>query len=171
MPEYQAQLKSWVHQQTGLHIRFSAVTPALRWYGPELRFDGLELRSGDDRMSLAQARSGSVAVDVLLRKLRYARRFGRPLVQCEARRGANLPVDLAGAMVEAGFAVPYKLRDYGYAERATFGAQRYLATVCMLRPDLWRARTDRDAFLAGEPSPPDVTIGACARPAPSRQQN
>ncbi len=64
VPEYQAQLKSWVHQQTGLHIRFSAVTPALRWYGPELRFDGLELRSGDDRMSLAQARSGSVAVDV-----------------------------------------------------------------------------------------------------------
>jgi len=64
VPEYQAQIKEWVHQQTGLRIRFNAVTPALRWYGPELQFSALELRSGDDRRGIAAARRGSIAVDV-----------------------------------------------------------------------------------------------------------
>ncbi|MBS0613408.1 MAG: hypothetical protein JSS24_09590, partial [Proteobacteria bacterium] len=64
VPEYQAQIKEWVHQQTGLRIRFNAVTPALRWYGPELQFSALELRSGDDLRGIAAARRGSIAVDV-----------------------------------------------------------------------------------------------------------
>lgn len=63
-PEYQAQIKSWVHEQTGFYIRFAHVYPNLRWYGPELYFDTLELRSKDDLTTVAVARGGSVAVDV-----------------------------------------------------------------------------------------------------------
>lgn len=152
---------------------------SLRLYGIDAPELDQECRQGDQlvacgeaaRRELARLVDGAVVQCVAPDGDLPDESFGRPLVQCEVRRGANLPVDLAGAMVEAGYAIPYKLRDYGYAERATFGAQRYLASVCMLRPDLWRARTDRDAFLAGDPSPADITIGACARPAPSRQQN
>ncbi|MBS0399487.1 MAG: hypothetical protein JSR95_12515, partial [Proteobacteria bacterium] len=64
VPEYQGQIRDWVHQQTGLQVRFTRVTPALRWYGPELEFSALELRSGDDLRSIAVARRGSVAIDV-----------------------------------------------------------------------------------------------------------
>ncbi len=63
-PQYQTQIKAWVHEQTGYYIRFAHVYPSLRWYGPELYFDRLELRSRDDRQSLAMARGGSIAVDV-----------------------------------------------------------------------------------------------------------
>ena len=38
-PRYQAQIKDWVHRQTGYHIAFTHVAPAFRWYGPELYFD------------------------------------------------------------------------------------------------------------------------------------
>lgn len=64
VPGYQVQIRDWVHQQTGLQVRFSSVTPALRWYGPELEFAALELRSGDDQRSIAVARRGSIAIDV-----------------------------------------------------------------------------------------------------------
>lgn len=64
VPAYQEQIRAWVHQQTGLRVRFARVTPALRWYGPELEFSALELRSGDDLRSIAVARRGSVAIDV-----------------------------------------------------------------------------------------------------------
>jgi uncharacterized protein (TIGR02099 family) len=48
-PRYQAEIKEWVHAQTGYHIGFAHVSPAFRWYGPELYFDRLELRSKDDQ--------------------------------------------------------------------------------------------------------------------------
>ncbi len=48
-PAYQAEIKQWVHAQTGYHIAFARVSPSFRWYGPELHFDRLELRSKDDR--------------------------------------------------------------------------------------------------------------------------
>ena len=54
-PQYQAQIKDWVYRQTGYHIAFAHVWPAFRWYGPELYFDRLELRSHDDRRVLARA--------------------------------------------------------------------------------------------------------------------
>ena len=38
-----------MHAQTGYHIAFAHVSPAFRWYGPELYFDQLELRSKDDQ--------------------------------------------------------------------------------------------------------------------------
>jgi uncharacterized protein (TIGR02099 family) len=63
-PHYQAQIKEWVHAQTGYHIGFAAVSPAFRWYGPELYFDGLELRSKDDQRVLARAAGGRVAADI-----------------------------------------------------------------------------------------------------------
>ncbi len=64
VPRYQAEIRAWVHQQTGLHVRFSRVSPALRWYGPELSFRDLELRTGDDRRVLARAARGRIGIDV-----------------------------------------------------------------------------------------------------------
>src|ERR1700690_1707177 len=64
VPEYQDELKAWVHQQTGLHIRFTHVAPSLRWSGPELYFDELELRSKDDVRVLARAAGGRIGTDI-----------------------------------------------------------------------------------------------------------
>jgi uncharacterized protein (TIGR02099 family) len=64
VPEYQEQLKAWVHQQIGLHIRFAHVAPSLRWSGPELYFDQLELRSKDDKRVLARAAGGRIGTDI-----------------------------------------------------------------------------------------------------------
>src|SRR5487761_2034740 len=64
VPAYQEEIKAWVHQQTGFHIRFAHVSPALRWYGPELSFRQLELRSGDDRRVLARAARGRIGSDI-----------------------------------------------------------------------------------------------------------
>src|ERR1700683_4875212 len=63
-PAYQAEIKEWVHAQTGYHIRFAGVSPAFRWYGPELHFDKLELRSKDDARVLARAAGGRVGADI-----------------------------------------------------------------------------------------------------------
>jgi len=63
-PAYQAQIKAWVHSQTGYYIGFAHVSPAFRWYGPELYFDRLELRSKDGVRVLARAAGGRVAVDI-----------------------------------------------------------------------------------------------------------
>src|ERR1700744_3000837 len=63
-PQYQAEIKEWVHAQTGYHIRFARVSPSFRWYGPELHFDRLELRSKDDARVLAHAAGGRVAADI-----------------------------------------------------------------------------------------------------------
>jgi uncharacterized protein (TIGR02099 family) len=64
VPAYQEEIKAWVHTQTGLHIRFAHVAPSLRWYGPELYFDRLELRSKDDERVLARAAGGRIGLDV-----------------------------------------------------------------------------------------------------------
>jgi uncharacterized protein (TIGR02099 family) len=64
VPAYQDEIKSWVFRQTGLHVAFAHVSPSLRWYGPELLFDQLELRSRDDRRILARAASGRIGTDI-----------------------------------------------------------------------------------------------------------
>jgi uncharacterized protein (TIGR02099 family) len=63
-PRYQAEIKEWLHAQTGYHIAFAHVSPAFRWYGPELYFDRLELRSKDDQRVLARAAGGRVGADI-----------------------------------------------------------------------------------------------------------
>ena len=63
-PAYQAEIKQWVHAQTGYHIAFARVSPSFRWYGPELHFDRLELRSKDDARVLARAGGGRIAADI-----------------------------------------------------------------------------------------------------------
>jgi uncharacterized protein (TIGR02099 family) len=63
-PQYQAQIKEWVHAQTGYHIGFAHVSPQFRWYGPELYFDRPELRSKDDQRVLARAAGGRIAADI-----------------------------------------------------------------------------------------------------------
>jgi uncharacterized protein (TIGR02099 family) len=64
VPAYQAEIKQWVHAQTGFHIRFAHVAPAWRWTGPELYFDALELRSQDDQRVLVRARGGRIGPDL-----------------------------------------------------------------------------------------------------------
>ena len=63
-PAYQAEIKEWVHAQTGYHIGFAGVSPSFRWYGPELHFDRLELRSKDDKRVLARAAGARIAADI-----------------------------------------------------------------------------------------------------------
>ncbi|MEA3134515.1 MAG: hypothetical protein QOG17_2361, partial [Gammaproteobacteria bacterium] len=63
-PRYQAEIKEWAHNRIGYHIGFAHVSPAFRWYGPELYFDHLELRSKDDRRVLARAAGGRVGADI-----------------------------------------------------------------------------------------------------------
>jgi uncharacterized protein (TIGR02099 family) len=63
-PQYQAEIKEWVHQRIGYRIAFAGVSPAFRWYGPELYFDQLELRSKDGQRVLARAAGGRVGADV-----------------------------------------------------------------------------------------------------------
>src|ERR1700690_4454165 len=63
-PKYQDEIKAWVHEQIGYRIRFAHVWPALPWYGPELYFDRLELRSKDDQRVLARDGGGRLAADV-----------------------------------------------------------------------------------------------------------
>jgi uncharacterized protein (TIGR02099 family) len=63
-PQYQAEIKEWVHAQTGYHIGFAHVSPAFRWYGPELYFDHPELRSKDDQRVLARAGGARIAADI-----------------------------------------------------------------------------------------------------------
>src|SRR5208337_162805 len=62
-PQYQAQIKEWVHGRIGYHIAFADVSPAFRWYGPELYFAQLELRSKDDQRVLARTAGGRVGID------------------------------------------------------------------------------------------------------------
>lgn len=62
-PRYQAEIKDWVHQQIGYRVAFANIWPAFRWYGPELYFDRVELRSQDDQRVLARAAGGRVGVD------------------------------------------------------------------------------------------------------------
>ena len=63
-PQYQAEIKDWVHDRIGYHIAFAHVSPAFRWYGPELYFDQLELRSKDDQRVLVRAAGGRIGADV-----------------------------------------------------------------------------------------------------------
>jgi uncharacterized protein (TIGR02099 family) len=63
-PAYEAEIKEWVYAQTGYHIGFARVSPSFRWYGPELHFERMELRSKDDRRVLARAAGGRVAADI-----------------------------------------------------------------------------------------------------------
>jgi len=63
-PQYQAQIKDWVYRRTGYQIAFAHVWPAFRWYGPELYFDALELRSPDGRRILARAGGGRIGADI-----------------------------------------------------------------------------------------------------------
>jgi len=64
VPAYQVEIKDWVHRQTGFYIRFAHVAPRLHWYGPELYFDQLELRSKDDQRVLARAAGGRIGADI-----------------------------------------------------------------------------------------------------------
>src|SRR6202011_2360664 len=63
-PHYQAEIKHWVHDRIGYRIAFAHVSPAFRWYGPELYFEQLELRSKDGERVLARATGGRIGADL-----------------------------------------------------------------------------------------------------------
>jgi uncharacterized protein (TIGR02099 family) len=63
-PQYQAEIKEWIHGRIGYTIAFARVSPAFRWYGPELYFDRLELRSKDGQRVLARAAGGRIGADL-----------------------------------------------------------------------------------------------------------
>ena len=63
-PRNQVEIKRWVHERIGYNIDFARVSPAFRWYGPELYFDQMELRSKDNQRVLARAAGGRVGVDL-----------------------------------------------------------------------------------------------------------
>ncbi|MEA3149951.1 MAG: hypothetical protein QOD56_890, partial [Gammaproteobacteria bacterium] len=63
-PQYQAEIKDWVHDRIGYRIAFAHVSPAFRWYGPELYFEQLELRSKDGERVLAHAAGGRIGADL-----------------------------------------------------------------------------------------------------------
>ena len=77
VPHYQAEIKDWVHRQTGYTSRFARVAPTLRWYGPELYFERLELRSKDDQRVLARAAGGRIGIDIW-QLMRSGKLFARP---------------------------------------------------------------------------------------------
>ena len=62
-PRNQAEIKQWVHERIGYNIAFVDVSPAFRWYGPELYFDQMELRSRDNQRVLARAAGGRIGAD------------------------------------------------------------------------------------------------------------
>lgn len=64
VPHYQAEIKEWLHGRIGYTIAFAHVSPAFRWYGPELYFDQLELRSTDGQRVLARAAGGRIGADL-----------------------------------------------------------------------------------------------------------
>jgi hypothetical protein len=53
-----------VHAQTGYHIAFARVSPSFRWYGPELHFERMELRSKDDRRGAGAPDGSRLAADI-----------------------------------------------------------------------------------------------------------
>jgi len=63
-PQYQAEIKDWVHDRIGYRIAFAHVSPAFSLYGPELYFDQLELRSEDGQRVLARAAGGRIGADL-----------------------------------------------------------------------------------------------------------
>jgi uncharacterized protein YhdP len=64
LPERRAQLQEWISEKAKLSVEFSALSARFRWYGPELTFTDVTVRSPDRTRVLATARAGSVAFDV-----------------------------------------------------------------------------------------------------------
>jgi uncharacterized protein (TIGR02099 family) len=64
VPQYQAEIKEWVHGRIGYHVDFAHVAPALHRYGLELSFEKVELRSKDNQRVLARAAGARVGADL-----------------------------------------------------------------------------------------------------------
>ena len=63
-PEYRVQLQDVLSEKTKLSVEFSELSARLRFYGPELAFSDVTVRSPDRTRVLATARGGSVAFDI-----------------------------------------------------------------------------------------------------------
>jgi len=63
-PPYQAEIKEWVHDRSGYTIAFAQYRPRFAWYGPELVFDRLELRSKDGGRVWPRAAVGRAREDL-----------------------------------------------------------------------------------------------------------
>lgn len=80
--------------------------------------------------------------------------FGRALVQCWVTPVGAPRIDLAEALIRAGFAVQLEGGDYGYGAAEAFArtTRAGLMGGCTLRPDIWRSRSpeNREARLVFE---------------------
>ncbi len=115
------------------------------------------------RAKLAELLADSIVQCVQKYSIRSQRpqdSFGRPLVECHARQGAEI-VNVGRWMIEQGYAVHYinNQGELGVEDNFTLG--------CTLRPEIWRGRTEQAQdvqvrFARGARLLPEHTMGACA---------
>ncbi len=179
-PHYQTQIKSWLFAQTGYHVDFAHVSPTLRWYGPELQFDQLELRSKDDQRVLARAKGGSVAVDI--RQLLHDGRLLAGRVQLDSpeigvtRLGADRFAIASEIQVSAGGAGGLKQSTLRADDLpfGTFAVRHAVITMHNWNPDLatlvvqdvsidLRHETDGIGVLLAGQLPPELGGSASVR--------
>ncbi len=74
--------------------------------------------------------------------------FGRPILDCSARRDGKAAVNLSETVIASGAAVPFR-NSRGELKVAI--EEKPFRLGCMLRPHLWRNNKDaRERFIAGE---------------------
>jgi uncharacterized protein (TIGR02099 family) len=63
-PAYRLQMQAWLSERAKLDIQFDTISAAWRWYGPELVFTRLVVRSVDQQRVLGRAAQGGVGFDL-----------------------------------------------------------------------------------------------------------
>lgn len=145
---------------------------SIRIYGidaPELeqqcrRPDGQLQGCGEDaRSHLSALVADQVVVCAYENDDQMRQSFGRPIMRCTVPSAEGGRIDIGRLMIEQGYAVQYRGRDFGYGEQVRAGAGRGILAFCTLRPDLWRARDGRlrHAFIAGEEVSREALVGGC----------
>ncbi len=99
VPEYRAQMQSWLSERAKLDIQFATLSAGWRGYGPELKFTAATLRSADRQRVIAVAEQGSVGFD-LWQALRTGRlsaaRFQLEGTELKLQRNADGSFELIG---------------------------------------------------------------------------
>lgn len=64
MPQYRAQMQTWLSERAKLNIQFATLQARWRWFGPELVFTDAIVRNADGSRTLAIAQHGGVGFDL-----------------------------------------------------------------------------------------------------------
>jgi len=103
MPQYRAQMQSWLSERAKLNIQFATLQARWRWFGPELVFTEAVVRNADGSRTLIIAQRGGVGFD-LWAALRTGRlnagRFSLSGTELKAVRRPNGKFEIIGL---AGF--------------------------------------------------------------------